>query len=80
MQRLKKRILSISAAAAMTLSAVPLTEGISELFTAPVTASAASPTSGTWENCSWTLDSAGKMTVTGTGVFSPRWYISDYSR
>ena len=71
MQRLKKRILSISAAAAMTLSAVPLTEGISELFTAPVTASAAS---GTWTNGSWSLDGNGKLTISGSGVVEVVWY------
>ena len=76
MQRFKKRILSLCAAAATALSAVPLTGGFAEFFAAPVTASAAS--SGTWDNCSWTLDSSGKLTITGSGTIQPRWYNSSY--
>ena len=70
MKRLKKRIVSLALAAATALCAVPLTEGVSELFTAPVTAQAA----GSWDNCSWTLDSTGKLTITGSGICTPKWY------
>ena len=78
MKRLKKRIVSAVLAAATALCAVPLTEAVSELFTAPVTARAVTPMNGKWDNCNWTLDSNGTLTVTGSGAFKPRWYESYY--
>ena len=75
MKRLRRRILSICTAIAAAVCAVPANSAVSELFTAPVTAQAAS--SGSWGSCSWTLDSTGKLTISGSGTVYPEWYNSN---
>ena len=73
MKRTTKGLLSAALSAAMLFSAAPVSGAFGGLFSAPITASAAN-SSGTWgSNASWTLDSSGKLTVTGSGVVYPYW-------
>ncbi len=77
MKRTTKRLFSFALSAAMALAAVPASEAFGGLFSAPVTASAAN-SSGKWgSNASWTLDSSGKLTVTGSGELDPYWDYGD---
>ena len=73
MKRTKKRLLSFALSAAMALAAVPASEAFVGLFSAPVTASAANSTGRFGGNATWTLDSSGKLTVTGSGELTPCW-------
>ncbi|MCR5305380.1 MAG: leucine-rich repeat protein [Oscillospiraceae bacterium] len=83
MKRLIKRLLSLVLAGATALCAVPMNDGIAELFSVPVTANAATaktPASGNYKYGSWTFDSStGKLTVKGdyTGYLLTSWSDED---
>ena len=75
MKHTHKRILSIFAAA--TLSVCSLSQGTPQLLRLAITASAADTSGTCGENLTWTLDSSGKLTISGTGSMDNWTYERD---
>lgn len=72
MKRTRKRIISILAAAA--LSVCPLPQHTPLLLRSAVAASAAETSGSCGENLTWTLDSEGTLTISGTGPMKNYYY------